>query len=151
MQSALHISTQVLPGKKIEISSPQLPVGEDVEVFIIAPKTSIRSCLSVINSLERVRSLNKKYDQGQQLLSEPLTSKIPNDISVALEALIVIDDYLNPEAGSLYEEMLNDALEGRMRLEAIDLQDRMLIQHHAKKYIQQAIATLQRLIPDPSS
>lgn len=151
MQSALHISTQVLPGKKIEISSPELPVGGDVEVFIIAPKTSICSRLSVFNSLERVRSLNKKYDQEQQLLSEPLTSKMPSDISVALEALKVIDDYLNPEAGSLYEEMLNDALEGRMRLEAIDIQDRMLIQHHAKKYIQQAITTLQRLIPDPSS
>lgn len=151
MQSALHISTQVLPGKKIEISSPELAVGDDVEVFIIAPKTSICSPLSVINSLECVRSLNKKYDQGQQLLSEPLTSKMPSDISAALEALIVIDDYLNPEPGSLYEEMLNDALEGRMRLEAIDIQDRMLIQHHAQKYLQQAITTLQRLIPNPSS
>jgi hypothetical protein len=151
MQSALHFSTQVLPGKKIEISSPELPVGDDVEVFIIAPKTSIGSRLSVLNSLERVRSLNKKYDQGQQLLSEPLISKMPSDISVALEALKVIDDYLNPEPGSLCEEMLNDALEGRMRLEATDLQDKMLIQHHAKKYIQQAITTLQRLIPNPSS
>lgn len=146
MQSALHISTQVLPGKKIEISSPELPVGEDVEVFIITPKTSICH-LSVINSLELVHSLNKKYGLGRQLLNEPLTSKMPSDISVALEALKAIDDYLNPEPGSLGEEMLNDALEGRMRLEATDLQDKMLIQHHAKKYIQQAIATLQRLIP----
>lgn len=146
MQSALHISTQVLPGKKIEISSPELPVGEDVEVFIITPKTSICH-LSVINSLELVHSLNKKYGLGRQLLNEPLTPKMPSDISVALEALKAIDDYLNPEPGSLGEEMLNDALEGRMRLEATDLQDKMLIQHHAKKYIQQAIATLQRLIP----
>lgn len=151
MQSALHISTQVLPGKKIEISSPELPVGDDVEVFIIAPKTSIYHCLSVINSLEDVHSLHKKYDQGQPLLGESRTSKMPSDISAALEALKVIDDYLNPEPGSLGEEMLNDALEGRMRLEATDIQDKMLIQHHAKKYIQQAIATLQRLIPDPLS
>lgn len=151
MQSALHISTQVLPGKKIEISSPELPVGDEVDVFIIAPKTSIRSCLSVINCLERVPSLNKKYCQGQQLLSEPPTSIMQGDIAIALEALKAIDDYLNPEPGSLCEEMLNDALEGRMRLEATDIQDKMLIQHHAKKYIQQAINTLQRLLPNSSS
>ncbi|MBD2013473.1 hypothetical protein H6F96_05535 [Microcoleus sp. FACHB-53] len=151
MQSALHISTQVLPGKKIEISSPELPVGDDVEVFIIAPKTSVRIHPSVINLLERVPSLNKKYCQGQQLLSEPPSSILQGDIVVALEALKAIDDYLNPEPGSLGEEMLNDALEGRMRLEATDLQDRMLIQHHAKKYIQQAMNTLQRLIPSSSS
>lgn len=38
-QSSLHISTQVLPGNKIEIQTPELPVGEMVEVFIV-PSTS---------------------------------------------------------------------------------------------------------------
>ena len=145
MQPALHISTQVLPGKKIEIYSPELPVGDAVDVFIIASKTADRSCHSMINRLKCARSFNKKHYTGQHLFSEPSTSNIQNDITVTIEALEAIDDYLSPEPGSLFEEMLNDALEGRMRLEATDIQDRMLIQHHAKKYIQQAIATLQRL------
>ena len=38
-QSSLHISTQVLPGNKIEIQTPELAVGEMVEVFIV-PSTS---------------------------------------------------------------------------------------------------------------
>ncbi len=145
MQPALHISTQVLPEQKIEIYSPELPVGDAVDVFIIASKTADRSCQSMINQLNRVCSLNKKHYTGQHSFSEPSTSNIHSDITVAIEALEAIDDYLSPEPGSLCEEILNDALEGRMRLEATDLQDRMLIKHHAKKYIQQAIATLQRL------
>jgi hypothetical protein len=34
-QSSLHISTQVLPGNKIEIETPDLAVGQIVEVFIV--------------------------------------------------------------------------------------------------------------------
>jgi hypothetical protein len=40
MQPALHISTKVLPGNKIEISTPELPVGNAVEVFVIIKNTS---------------------------------------------------------------------------------------------------------------
>ena len=32
MQKALHIKTTVLPGGKIEIVDPELPVGESIEV-----------------------------------------------------------------------------------------------------------------------
>jgi hypothetical protein len=146
MQPAVHISTQVLPGKTIEISSPELPVGDLVDVFIILPNTSSHSRTSMIHLLEQIRSLNKNHCQGEHLLSKPSTSKTQSDIEVAIEALEEIDNYLSPEPGSIFEEMLNDALEGQIRLEATDIQDRMLIKHHAKKYIQQAIATLQRLI-----
>jgi hypothetical protein len=145
MQSAVHISAQVLPGKKIEISSPELPVGDSVDVFIIVPHISSHSNSSTINLQERVGSLNNKQSQGQPLLSKPSASKIQSDITVAIEALEAIGDYLAPEPGSVYEEMLNDALEGRIRIEATDMQDKMLVKHHAKKYIEQAIATLQRL------
>lgn len=34
-RASLHISTQVLPGNKIEIQTPELNVGEVVEVFIL--------------------------------------------------------------------------------------------------------------------
>ncbi|MCA2683242.1 MAG: hypothetical protein ACK544_22085 [Microcystis sp.] len=35
----LHISTQVLPGNKIQIANPELNVGEVVEVLILAKTT----------------------------------------------------------------------------------------------------------------
>ena len=34
MQKALHIKTTVLPGGKIEIVDPELPVGESVDVIV---------------------------------------------------------------------------------------------------------------------
>ena len=34
MQKALHIKTTVLPGGKIEIVDPELPVGESVDVVV---------------------------------------------------------------------------------------------------------------------
>lgn len=47
-RSSLHISTRVLPGHKIEIETPELSVGEVVEVVIVRessienpPKTEI--------------------------------------------------------------------------------------------------------------
>lgn len=145
MQPAVHISTSVLPGKKIEISSPELPVGDCVDVFIILPNTSNHSHSSTSKLQERVHSFNKQHSQGQHLQGLPSASKILSNIAVAIEALEEIGDYLTPEPGSVSEEMLNDALEGRIRVEATDMQDKMLVKHHAKKYIEQAIATLQRL------
>ncbi len=145
MQPAVHISTSVLPGKKIEISSPELPVGEAVDVFIILPHTTSPSRPSTINLLEHVRSLNKQHPPGQHPISKPSASKNQSSMAVAIEALEALGDYLTPEPGSICEEMLNDALEGRFRVEATDMQEKLLVKHHAKKYIEQAIATLQRL------
>ncbi|MDP8933065.1 MAG: hypothetical protein M3N42_02715, partial [Cyanobacteriota bacterium] len=52
MQPALHISTKVLPGNKIEISTPELPVGNAVEVFVIIKNTSSRRRRSAIDLLD---------------------------------------------------------------------------------------------------
>ncbi|MEW6494556.1 MAG: hypothetical protein AB1589_18865 [Cyanobacteriota bacterium] len=138
MPLALHISTQVLLGKKIEISVPQLSAGDAVDVLIIPSNTSCHPCHSMSNQLEGIPLSPKKHNNGQHRESD--------HIAVAIEALESVEDYLCPAPGSLLEEMLNDALEGRIRVEAMDIQDRMLVQHHAKKYIEQAIATLQRLL-----
>jgi len=35
MQAALHIKTKILPGGKIEITDPDLPTGEAVEVIVL--------------------------------------------------------------------------------------------------------------------
>ncbi|MGI0479483.1 hypothetical protein ACN4EE_01700 [Geminocystis sp. CENA526] len=50
MQSALHLKTQVLPSGKIEIESPDLEIGDIVDVFIISPqKSSVKQ-----NSIEDI-------------------------------------------------------------------------------------------------
>lgn len=57
MATALHIRTTVLPGQRIEIEVPGLPVGEPVEVFVVpgarAPDSEPRqrSALDVIRSV----------------------------------------------------------------------------------------------------
>jgi len=38
MQSALHITTKVLPGNKIEIEVPAGSIGESIEVIVILPE-----------------------------------------------------------------------------------------------------------------
>lgn len=38
MQAALRLTARVLPGHRLEIESPELPEGEDVEVFVITEK-----------------------------------------------------------------------------------------------------------------
>ena len=40
MQSALKVKTRVLPGKRVEVTAPELVEGEDVELIILKPETS---------------------------------------------------------------------------------------------------------------
>lgn len=37
MQSALHITTKVLPGNRVEVQLPSGSEGQDVNVFIVLP------------------------------------------------------------------------------------------------------------------
>lgn len=37
MQTTLHIETTVLPGNRVEFSSPQLPEGARIEVTVVVP------------------------------------------------------------------------------------------------------------------
>ncbi|WP_319419181.1 hypothetical protein [Pleurocapsa sp. FMAR1] len=38
MQPALHLTTKVLPGNKIEIEIPEGEIGDTVDVFVVLPK-----------------------------------------------------------------------------------------------------------------
>ena len=38
MQSALHLTTKVLPGNKIEIEIPEGDIGDTVDVFVVLPE-----------------------------------------------------------------------------------------------------------------
>ena len=52
MESAMRIKTRVLPGKKIEVTSPSLVEGEQVEVFIVFPDAAHGRRRSVMDIIE---------------------------------------------------------------------------------------------------
>jgi hypothetical protein len=79
MQSALHVKTKVLPGKKIEISLPELKEGDAVDVFLVVPSASAippRSALDIIEALNGHRLFATpqtvdRYLQGERDSWEP--------------------------------------------------------------------------------
>ena len=54
MQSAIRITTKVLPGDKVEIQLPSGSVGEEVEVFVILPERKQLTQRRVLEILEEV-------------------------------------------------------------------------------------------------
>jgi len=54
MSTTLHVTTKVLPGHRIEITSPELLEGQAVEVTVVVPKEHSPqrlSALEIINKL----------------------------------------------------------------------------------------------------
>lgn len=52
MANAVHIKTTILPGGKIEISAPELPAGEQADVFVVIEReepTKKRHALDIIS------------------------------------------------------------------------------------------------------
>lgn len=47
MQATLHLKTRVLPGKRIEITAPELQEGESVEVLVMPARDSSKEDLMV--------------------------------------------------------------------------------------------------------
>jgi hypothetical protein len=77
MQSALHITTKVLPGNKIEINAPELPEGTSVEVFLVLsapPKTRRRSILEFLDSLPAEPRSSETWTEIEQHLQEERNS-----------------------------------------------------------------------------
>ena len=59
-QTAIRLTTKVLPGKRIEFSAPELIEGEDVEIFVALPHAPLPSSLKgkeYIPALDFVDSL----------------------------------------------------------------------------------------------
>ncbi len=72
MQPALHITTQVLPGNKIEIQVPEAAIGDTVDVFVILsekPESKRRSVIDILNELPG-RRLFKTPEEVDQYLQE---------------------------------------------------------------------------------
>lgn len=56
MQSALHITTKVLLGGKVELQLPPESVGDEIEIFVVLPekkKTTPQSVLDFFEDIHR--------------------------------------------------------------------------------------------------
>ena len=72
MQSALRITTKVLPGNKIEIQVPEAEIGDSVDVFVILPEkvaSKKRSAVDILNELPG-RQLFKTTEEADKYLKE---------------------------------------------------------------------------------
>ncbi len=58
MQPALHLTTKVLPGNKIEIEIPEGEIGDTVDVFVVLPEKPKNKKRSVMEIIEESRSRN---------------------------------------------------------------------------------------------
>ncbi|MEH1824106.1 MAG: hypothetical protein V7L22_01840 [Nostoc sp.] len=75
MQSALRITTKVLPGNKIEIEIPEAEIGDSVDVFVILPEKAEpkhRSVLDIIEESRRRHPSRTAEDIDRQLQEERL-------------------------------------------------------------------------------
>jgi hypothetical protein len=73
MRSALHVTAKVLPGHKIEISTPELSEGDTVEVFLVLPEPSSparRSALDLLESLPGQRLFQTAEEADRYLQEE---------------------------------------------------------------------------------
>ncbi|NJN12397.1 MAG: hypothetical protein HC836_26580 [Richelia sp. RM2_1_2] len=73
MQSALRITTKVLPGNKIEIQVPEAQEGDSVDVFVIFPEkveTKKRSVLDIIEEVHAKRPPKSAEEIDRQLREE---------------------------------------------------------------------------------
>lgn len=76
MQSALRVTTKVLPGNKIEIQIPEAQIGDNVDVFVILPEkteTKKRSVLEIIEE-SRKRHPSRTAEEIDRQLQEERSS-----------------------------------------------------------------------------
>ena len=72
-QTVLRLKTTVLASGKVEISAPQLPVGEDVEVIILLPQAAHperRSALDILAETPGLRQLQTAEEVEDYLREE---------------------------------------------------------------------------------
>jgi hypothetical protein len=71
MQNALRMEATVLPGHRLEISSPELPEGATVEVIVVLPeKPPKQSMLEFLSTLPPGPLLFKTPEEANRYLKE---------------------------------------------------------------------------------
>jgi hypothetical protein len=67
MQSAIRITTRVLPNGKIELQLPPESAGDEVEVFIILPEQRDVPALSAIDIINQSREHQKLFKTSEEV------------------------------------------------------------------------------------
>ena len=71
MQSALHITTTIQAGKRIELQIPDGGIGDTVEVFVILADKSLpamqKSILTMINTIHSQQPVRTAAEIEQQI------------------------------------------------------------------------------------
>jgi len=67
MQSAIRITTRVLPNGKIELQLPPESAGDEVEVFIVLPGKSIVPVLSAIDIINQPREHQNLFKTSEEV------------------------------------------------------------------------------------
>ena len=73
MQPALHLTTKVLPGNKIEIEIPEGEIGDTVDVFVVLPqkpKAKKRSAMEILKEVHAKRPPRSAEDIDRQLTED---------------------------------------------------------------------------------
>jgi hypothetical protein len=72
MKSSLYLTTTVLPGNKIEIQTPELNVGQSVEIVVLIPDSS----QSELSLEDRIAFLKFPLLERQKILKEQAESMV---------------------------------------------------------------------------
>jgi hypothetical protein len=67
MQSAIRITTRVLPDGKIEVQLPPESAGDEVEVFIVLPEKPVVQRLSAIDIINQPREHQKLFKTSEEV------------------------------------------------------------------------------------
>ncbi|MBD2777078.1 hypothetical protein [Iningainema tapete] len=67
MQPALHITTQVLPGNKVEIQVPEAAIGDTVDIFVILPDKPQTKKRSILELIEQIRSKRSTFRTAEDI------------------------------------------------------------------------------------
>lgn len=82
MHAALKMKTRVLPGKRIEVTSPELTDNEEVELIVLrsdngTPKSQFGSAWDYIQSLKPVERTLEEWDEIERQIQEEKNSWEP--------------------------------------------------------------------------
>jgi hypothetical protein len=67
--NSIHLQTTVLPGSRLEITSPELPVGVPVDVVISVPEHTDAG-MGVLDFLDQLPATNRTLDEWAEVNRE---------------------------------------------------------------------------------
>lgn len=83
MQSALKLRTTILPGHRIEITAPELPESEEVEIIVVLPEPAapllekprqFKDVMEFLNSLTPVQRTPEEWAEVERQIQEEKNS-----------------------------------------------------------------------------